>query len=198
MEEKSFKLKIITSTVREGRQGPKVANWIAGIAAESTPMDVEVLELGEINLPMCAEPHHPKLKKYVHESTKKWSAKIDEADAFIFVVAEYNHSFPAPLKNALDTVCLEWGNKPAGLVSYAGVSAGTRATNELKIVLNTLRMTPLIDCVHIPFFSQFIDGETGAFKPSDVSDAAAMVMLKSLTIHAKHFRNLREELAQIV
>lgn len=198
MEEKSFKLKIITSTVREGRKGPELAKWIANIAQETTDFDVEILELGEINLPMCTEPNHPRMKQYVHDSTKRWSAKVDDADAFIFVVAEYNHSFPAPLKNALDTLSQEWGHKPAGLVSYAGVSGGTRATNELKIVLNTLKITPLLESVHIPFYNQFINAETGVFKPTTLSDDAAQLMLKSLKVHAKHFKNLREELAQMV
>src|SRR5580698_7208777 len=127
-----YNLKIITSTVRPGRKGPIIANWIAEKAKQQGSFNVEILDLGEINLPMMNEPHHPMMKKYEHEHTKKWSAKIDEADAFIFVTAEYDYNYPAPLRNALEYLVQEWAYKAAGIVSYGGVSAGTRAYNSLK------------------------------------------------------------------
>src|ERR1700712_3830071 len=133
-----YNLKIISSTVRPGRKGPLMARWIAEIAKQHADFSVEVLDLGEINLPMMNEPHHPVMKKYEHEHTKQWSAKIDEADAFIFVTAEYDYNYPAPLRNALEYLYHEWNFKAAGIVSYGGVSAGTRAANSLKADLATM------------------------------------------------------------
>src|SRR5687768_3477105 len=98
----AHQLKIITSTTREGRKGPIVADWIYGIAKENKDFEVELLDLALINLPLMDEPAHPKLQQYKHEHTKKWSAKISAADAFIIVLAEYNYGYPAPIKNALD------------------------------------------------------------------------------------------------
>ena len=46
----------------------------------------------------------------------------------------------------------------AGFVSYGGVAAGTRAVQQLKQVITTLKMFPLFDAVNIPFQTQFIDG----------------------------------------
>lgn len=83
-----YQLKIITSTVRPGRKGPLVANWITELAKQNDNFNVELLDLGVINLPMMNEPNHPVMKNYQHDHTKWWSAKIDEADAFIFVTAE--------------------------------------------------------------------------------------------------------------
>ena len=74
-----YKLKIISSSVRPGRKGPKIAAWIADQARQNGNFEVEVLDLGEINLPMMDEPNHPVLKKYQHEHTKKWSALMEEA-----------------------------------------------------------------------------------------------------------------------
>jgi NAD(P)H-dependent FMN reductase len=88
-----YNLKIISSTVRPGRKGPIVMKWIADIARLNPAFTVEVLDLVEINLPMMNEPNHPLLKKYEHEHTKKWSAKIEEADVFIFVTTEYDYNF---------------------------------------------------------------------------------------------------------
>jgi len=64
------------------------------LARQNGAFEVEVIDLGEIKLPVMDEPNHPLLKKYVHEHTKAWSATIDRADAFIFVTSEYNYSYP--------------------------------------------------------------------------------------------------------
>ena len=88
-----YKLKIISSTVRPGRKGPIIAKWITE-AAKTHGFEVEFLDLGEINLPLMNEAVHPIMRQYEHEHTKQWSAKIEEADALIFVTAEYDYSYP--------------------------------------------------------------------------------------------------------
>ncbi len=88
------------------------------------------------------EPHHPKLARYAHEHTRAWSAVVDRADAVVLVFPEYNHSFPATVKNALDYLHREWADKAVGLVSYGGASSGLRAAAALKPVLTCLRMVP--------------------------------------------------------
>ncbi|RAJ08567.1 NAD(P)H-dependent FMN reductase [Chitinophaga skermanii] len=174
-----FNLKIITSTVRPGRKGPIVAKWITEKAKESGEFNVELIDLGELNLPMMNEATHPILKKYEHDHTKAWSAKIDEADAFIFVTAEYDYNYPAPLRNALEYLSQEWNYKAAGIVSYGGVSAGTRAFVGLKGDLSTFRMVPLMEAVHIPFFDQFIN-ENEVFIPNTNLEKSAETLLREL------------------
>jgi NAD(P)H-dependent FMN reductase len=68
--------------------------------------------------------------------------RVDAADAFAFVHPEYNYGMTAPLKNALDFLNEEWRYKPVGLVSYGGVSAGTRASQMIKQVATTLEALP--------------------------------------------------------
>ncbi len=185
------KLKIINSTTRPGRKGPAITAWVAAIARQHPDFQVEVLDLGEINLPMMNEPFHPMMQKYQHEHTKRWSATIAEADAFVMVTAEYNSGIPAPLKNALDYLGKEWAFKPAAIVSYGGVSAGTRAAQMLKGVLSALRMVPLAETVATPFFDQFINAQ-GLFAPDPVSEKAAHDMLAELlrcTTALKPLRN---------
>ena len=162
-----YTLKIISSTVRPGRKGPIVTKWIADLAKQNVDFNVEVLDLGEINLPMMNEPNHPSLRKYEHEHTKWWSAKIEEADAFIFVTAEYDYNYPAPLRNALEYLFHEWGYKAAGIVSYGGVSAGTRASNSLKNDLATFKMVPISEEVNFPFFKKNIN-EDDEFEVNDI------------------------------
>lgn len=187
------KIKVINSTTRPGRKGPKIAVWISEYVQKNFDFDVEFIDLGELNLPLMNEPHHPRLQQYQHEYTKQWSRKIDEADAFIFVTAEYNHSFPAPLKNAIDYLSQEWNYKPVGFVSYGGVSGGTRATNALKQVVSTLKMVPLFEAVHIPFYTNFISERTGKFEPNEITTGAAETMLQELETWANALKNIREK-----
>ncbi|SMO51622.1 NAD(P)H-dependent FMN reductase [Saccharicrinis carchari] len=187
-----YKLKIISSTVRPGRKGPIVARWITELAKQNKNFNVELIDLGEINLPMMDEPNHPVLKKYQHEHTKQWSAKIEEADAFIFVTGEYDYNYPAPLRNALEYLFLEWNYKAAGIVSYGGISGGTRAANSLKADLSTFKIVPLTEAVNFPFFQQNIN-EQNELEVTDSSHRAAQAMFKELIRWTKGLKGIRED-----
>lgn len=186
-----YNLKIITATVRPGRKGPIVTEWIAEKARQHGSFNVEVLDLKEINLPMMDEPNHPSMKKYEHEHTKRWSAKIDEADVFIFVTAEYDFNYPAPLRNALEFLYKEWNYKAAGIVSYGGVSAGTRAYNSLKGDLSAFKMAPLAEAVNIPFFTQFIN-EENKLVPNETMEKSADTLLRELVRWTKGMQVIKE------
>lgn len=186
-----YKLKIISSTVRPGRKGPLIAAWVAEKAKQNGSFQVEVLDLGEVNLPLMNEPHHPRMKKYEHEYTKKWSATIGEADVFIFVTAEYDHNYPAPLRNAIEYLAHEWAYKAAGIVSYGGISAGTRAAACLKSDLATMSVVPVATGVSLPMFTQFIN-EKQEFVPGEMSGKAAEDMLAELIRWTKGLKIVRE------
>lgn len=188
------KLKIITSTTRPGRKGILVANWIKEIAIASGKFDVELLDLAKINLPLMDEPNHPRLQQYTHEHTKKWSAVIDSADAFIIVLSEYNFSIPAPIKNALDYLLNEWKYKPVGLVSYGGVSGGLRSAQMLKQVLTALSMMPIMEAVNIPFFAKYIHEEK--FTPDEIVIKSAHVMLAELERWSEALKTMRTNVKQ--
>jgi len=186
-----YNLKIISSTTRPGRNGPVIARWISEVADQHESFDVEMIDLGEIDLPVMDEPNHPRLRKYKHDHTKQWSKKIDKADAFIFVTAEYNHTYPASLQNALQYLSREWNYKAAGIVSYGGVSAGTRAYIDLKRDLLTYKMAPLVEAVNIPFFSQFISDED-ELVPNGEMEKAAHTMLDELARWSAGMKVIKE------
>jgi NAD(P)H-dependent FMN reductase len=149
-----------------------------------------VVDLAELGLPLMDEPNHPRLHRYTHRHTEHWSARVDEADAFVFVMPEYNHGFTAPLKNAIDYLHHEWHYKPVGFVSYGGVAAGTRAVQMIKPVLAAVKMTPLFEAVSIPFVAQFIDDE-GELQANEVMLQAAGAMLDELVRVSDALRPLR-------
>lgn len=172
-------LQIVIGSTRPGRVGLPVAEWFTERALESRLFDIEVVDLAEVSLPLLDEPHHPRLGRYEHEHTRRWSAIVSPADAFVFVVPEYNYGFNAATKNAIDYLHAEWKDKPVGFVSYGGVAAGTRAVQMLKQVVTTLHMVPVFESVNIPFVQQFLDVD-GTFVANDVLVSAAQGMLEAL------------------
>jgi NAD(P)H-dependent FMN reductase len=173
-----MRIEIIIVSTRQGRQGPIIGKWFSNYVAKDKRFEASVADLAEINLPMMDEPNHPKMKEYTHEYTKEWSRRIDNADGFVIVTPEYNFSAPAPLINALDYLYSEWNYKPAGFVSYGGVSGGTRAVEHIKQILTTLKVVPIYEAVNIPFFSQKITD--GTFIADEHNEKAAQAMLDEL------------------
>jgi NAD(P)H-dependent FMN reductase len=189
-------LQIIIASTRPGRVGLPVAQWFHARAAEHGGFDVELVDLAAIALPFMDEPAHPRLRQYEHQHTKDWSAKVDAADAFAFVMPEYNYGFNAPLKNAIDFLNQEWRYKPVGFVSYGGVAAGTRAVQMAKQVVTTLKMTPVFEAVSIPFVRQFLDEEE-QLQPNEVMEQAAAAMLDELVRVEAALRPLRQGAAPV-
>jgi NAD(P)H-dependent FMN reductase len=190
-------LQIIIASTRPGRVGLPIAEWVRDAAVKHGGFgDVELVDLAERNLPFMDEPNHPRLRRYEHAHTREWSATIDRADAFVVVTPEYNHGFPAPLKNALDYLHQEWAHKPVGLVSYGGIAAGTRAAQMLKPVLTALKMTPLNEAVQLPFVTRLIDDD-GALRPDEPTEAAATAMFDELLRWADALAPLRNQASAV-
>lgn len=138
----SAKIGVIISTTRPTRSGRHVAEWFMSKTEDFDGLDFELIDLQEWDLPFLNEPESPATGKYTQESTKKWSAKIDSLDGFIFVTAEYNNGPPAPLKNAIDSVYNEWDKKPVAFVGY-GTYGATRAVEQLVDIAAKVGMMPL-------------------------------------------------------
>ncbi len=153
--------------------------------------DVVLADLGVINLPFLDEPNHPRLRQYVHQHTRDWSAMVDAADAVVFVMPEYNHGMIAPLKNALDYLVQEWQYKPVSFVSYGGVSGGLRAVQMTRMVVSALKMMPITESITVPFFSQMLT--TGVFEPGEALAKSANAMLDELQRIAPLMRSLHPQ-----
>ena len=183
-------LQVIIGSTRPGRVGSAIADWIIERASARGDFEVVVSDLAVLNLPIFDEPNHPRLRSYVNQHTKDWSAIVDRSDAFVFVIPEYNYGFNAATKNAIDYLNQEWQNKPAGIVSYGGVAAGTRAAQMLKQVMSALKMVPVVDSVNIPFVKEKLD-EDGRLKPNEIMETAATAMLDELARYGEALRPLR-------
>ncbi len=160
------RLLIINGSVREGRTGGSIGEWVKRTAESDGRFEVDYADLAQMDLPLMNEPNHPRLKQYTYPTTKAWSNQVEAADAIIMLTPEYNHSYAAPIKNAIDHLHNEWNRKPVGLVNWGGNSGGTRAQAALKPVLVALAMVPTKGNVEINFpWGQI--SEDGVFQPND-------------------------------
>src|ERR1700759_1500886 len=183
-------LMTVIASTRPGRGGWPGAQWFIKRATDDGRFEIEGVDPVEFRLPLLNEPNHPRLRQYVNPHTHEWSKRVDAADAFVFVTPEYNHGYPASLKNAIDFLHNEWRHKPVGIVSYGGVAAGTRATQQLKQVVSALKMTAVGESVNIPFFQQHIDDQ-GLVHPNDGMVASAGQLLDELVRVGQALKALR-------
>lgn len=186
-----LKLGVIVASVRDTRVGLPIAEWFVRVAAADPAFEISLLDLKTIDLPMLSEPEHPRLKKYSHTKTQTWSTTVAALDAFVIVTPEYNHGAPPALINALDHLYQEWNYKPAGFVSYGGVSAGLRSAAMTKSILTTLKMVPIVEAVAIPNFPVLMNKETGQFTGNEGLEKSALGMLTELARWASALRTLR-------
>jgi NAD(P)H-dependent FMN reductase len=167
VESAPIKLAIIIGSVREGRFGPTVANWFAGQATLHEGFDVDLIDLATFDFPstMTSTP-----------DVEAFSARIEAAEAIVVVTPEYNHSYPGPLKTAIDALGGPWHAKPVGLISYGGMSGGLRSIEALRIVFAEVHAITIRDTVSFHGArAQFTpDGEP--INPEGVNAAAAIVL----------------------
>lgn len=154
-----LKIKIILGSTRKGRFGDKVAKWFFSIAKKSKDIEVELLDLRDYSMPFFDEEVSPSMttKKYSNKIVQKWAEKIGEGDGFVIVTPEYNHGYPAVLKNALDYVYHEWNKKPVAFVSYGGSAGGTRAVQQLRQVAIELQLVPIRPGIHFVNYWDHLD-----------------------------------------
>jgi NAD(P)H-dependent FMN reductase len=171
-------LLVVVASTRPTRIGGGVASWVENQAKAHGGFEVTTADLAALDLPLMNEPEHPRLRSYRHEHTVAWSETVERSDCAVFVMPEYNSSFTAPLKNALDYLVQEWAYLPVGLFSYGGVNGGSRAVQALRPVLTNLSAVPTGSPVNVHHVANHISD--GVFSPSQGVAAATPRMLEEL------------------
>ena len=178
-------LKVIVGSIRPGRAADLVIGWISSAARAHGAFEVDVLDLRDWPLPIFGEnfatlgdPAHP---TFSAPAVRRWNDLIGAGDAYLFVTPEYNHSVPAVLKNAIDSVfgTFAFRNKPAAWVARSGgIGGGIRAIEHLAHIAIEAEMVPLRNSVVIPFVSAAF-GDDG-IPVDDRTRTAAAIMLDDL------------------
>jgi NAD(P)H-dependent FMN reductase len=191
-ENHMLRVAIILGSSRPGRNGEAVAKWVYDIAKKRTDAEFEYVDIKDYNLPLYDEPIPG---QYTHEHTKRWADKIDSFDAFVFITAEYNHGIPGALKNAIDFLYKEWNNKVAGFVSYGGGALGTRAVEQLRLVMAELQVATVRAQVTLSLFTDFENFSTfkpAAFQEQYVNNVLDQVIAWGSALKAPRTKKLTE------
>ncbi len=183
MTTNTLRLAIIIGSTRQGRFGPTVARWFADRARLRHDMTIDVVDLAETRLPDALGDPTP--------DVTATSQRLHLADAFVIVTPEYNHSFPGPLKSAIDWFCPEWKAKPVGFVSYGGASGGLRAVEHLRHVFAELHAVTVRDTVSFHGAWARFDTDGRPHDP-DRCNAAADSMLNQLAWWGHALRDARQ------
>jgi len=165
----------ILGSTRQGRIGDRVARWFAEVASERADLTYEPVDLRDWSFPLLDAARPPARGDYEDPLTVRWAGTVARADAVVLITPEYNHGYPAALKNALDLLYAEWGRKPVGFVSYGGPGGGLRSVQQLRQVVLELDMAPLRRQVSIPRVHSVLDEEGRPTEPWHLSAAAAML-----------------------
>ncbi|MFE0759280.1 NADPH-dependent FMN reductase [Inquilinus sp. NPDC058860] len=191
-----IRLGIVVGSTRPGRRAPLVARWVAEAAGRhaavgSGEAGVQIIDIADHALPLLDEPVPAIRGDYRHLHTKVWAAAIGACDGFIFVTPEYNHSFPAALKNAIDFLHREWTDKAAGFVGYGALGAA-RAVEQLRPVLAEVKVATVRTQVLLSKYTDrelFTDPET--WSPSAEQEAVLATMLGEVIAWSKALRTVR-------
>jgi len=164
---------VVIGSNRHGRFGPVVADWLLTRLRDRDDLIAEVVDVADAELPTTFA-RTPGTTALLSSVTPKLAA----ADAFVVLTPEYNHSYPAALKNLIDWHYTEWQAKPVALVSYGGISGGLRAVEHLRQVFAELHAVTVRDTVS--FHNAGGSFAEGRLKDPSGPDAAAKTMLDQL------------------
>lgn len=184
-----IRIAAIVASTREGRFAPVITNWLLEQTRHRVDVDVDVIDLVGIDLPSNLGPAAARSIAPVRE-------RLGLADAFVVITPEYNHSYPAAIKQLIDLVKIEWQAKPVSFVSYGGMSGGLRAVEHLRNVFAEVHAVAIRDVVsfHNPWSTFDIDAEgRGELRDPDRCNAAAKLMLDELAWFGRALRTARAE-----
>jgi NAD(P)H-dependent FMN reductase len=170
-----MRLAVIVGSTREGRAGGSVAAWFVALAAGRSDVEVDLVDLVDFDFPA----------RYPEEVTAemdRFTTAIGRADGFAVVTPEYNRSFPASLKQAIDYAYDEWHAKPVGFVSYGCRSRGQHAAAALRSVFTELHTHPVRDEVALDLLES---------EPGPAQEQAATALLDQLVWWGEALRAAR-------
>jgi NAD(P)H-dependent FMN reductase len=182
-----LRLGVIIGSTRTGRFGPTVASWFAQQVAKRADFDIDVIDLAAADLPSTL----PDTDEPTPAKVAVLAPRLAAADAFAVVTPEYNCSFPAPLKTALDWYYEEWHAKPVAIVAYGRESGGLYAVAQLRQVFTELQAVTIRNTVTLPCYWEQFAADGSWPRPGAGYDAAAKLLLDQLAWWGQALRDAR-------
>jgi NAD(P)H-dependent FMN reductase len=169
---------VVIGSARPTRFADKPAQWILKRAQARDDITVELVDLRDHPLPFFDEIASNMWMPSQNPEAVRWQQTIARFDGYIFVVAEYNHSITAVLKNALDQAYKEWNRKPFTAIGYGGTGAA-RAIEHLRGIGVELQMVSTHAAVHIGGSDFMTVFPRGGNKPIEDIEAALLPTAKT-------------------
>ena len=190
-----LKIAVVLGSTRTGRLGEPVANWIMDFVADRPAADYELVDLRDYPMPFF-DGISPAYVPPSDPTVQAFAAKIAEFDGYVFVTPEYNHSFSAVLKNALDSIYGEFNNKAAGFASYGSLS-GARAVEQLRCVASELQLAHVRAQLAFSIFHDFENFGTAdvKFAPGPQHAAGGEALFGQLEAWAGALQQVRTDAA---
>jgi NAD(P)H-dependent FMN reductase len=153
IDSEPLRMAVVIGSNREGRLGDTVAQWFLRTIAPIDGLEVDTIDLADLDL-------HTSIRVERSPDIQAISHRVAQADAFVFVTPEYNHSYPASIKTFIDLHVEEWCGKAVGFVSYGGIAGGLRSVEALRLVFASLNAATVRNTVSFAnAWNQFGDGE---------------------------------------
>ncbi|MEE6256928.1 NADPH-dependent FMN reductase [Plantactinospora sonchi] len=191
-EDAALRVAVIVGSARGGRVGPSVAEWFTRHVGGRTDIELDVIDVADLALPVAMPGWDglPAPAPAIQVAIADVSSRLAAAEAFVVVTPEYNHSFPAALKNLIDWHYVQWQAKPVGFVSYGGLGGGLRAVEQLRLVFAELHAMTVRDSVslHGPWSAL---GEDGTPQDASVCEGAAKGMVDQFVWWGRALRTAR-------
>ena len=178
-------LALILGSNRQPRLCDAVAAWATARVRTHGGFVIDTIEPLDLDLPIA-------LSSTPDLATRRLRQRIGAADAFLVVTPEYNHGYPAPLKQLIDAAGDGWQAKPVAFVGYGGFSGGLRAIEQLRLVFPSLHAVPVHDCIVLPRAWERFDAD-GAMRDPAATERAARAMLSQLHWWARALHGARRQ-----
>jgi NAD(P)H-dependent FMN reductase len=178
-----LRIVLLVGSVRTTRMAEPLLTWLCDELADVDWIDLDVIDLATIALPITGPRS---------DRPSPIAARLARADGFLILTPEYNHSYPAALKNAIDWHLQEWAYKPVAFIGYGAHAGGVRAVEHLRGVLPELRATTIREAVllYSPWQRMTPDGR---FQPGDGTISVLQTMLAELRWWARALRLARSQ-----
>lgn len=152
------------------RLGARVAVFCCN-ALRSRGHHVELVDPLDIETGSVFKPHFAYRKGQAPGTLDKLSEQIYQADAYVMISPEYNHSMSPALAHLLNHFGSSlFSYKPSAIVTYsAGQWGGARAAMAMRPFLSELGCLPVSAMLPIPTVANVFDAE-GDFLPGVDSD----------------------------
>jgi len=185
----SLNLAVILGSVRRDRVGVRVAQYVVrelGVRGHA----VTLVDPVEYRLPLLDRMYKEHATGEAPEMLEKLAGILRQADGYVIVSGEYNHSIPPAMSNLLDHFLEEYFFKPSAIVCYSqGAFGGVRAAMQLRAMLAELGMSSIPSILPFPKVQNLLD-EAGNLK-QEMAGKSVSRFVSELEWYAEALRTAR-------